>query len=81
MSEREWSCAADRRSVANLIRSAREAQGLTQSELARRMESSQSVIARWEAGDKAIAMVNLSRLAVALDITIAVRFGKREGDR
>ena len=45
------------------------------------MESSQSVIARWEAGDKAIAMVNLSRLAVALDITIAVRFGKREGDR
>lgn len=76
--ESAWSCRATPTEVAALIRGRREALGLTQYEMARRMGSTQSTVARWEAGEHAITMATLSRIADALGVEFLIQFG-REG--
>lgn len=70
------SCRATAQEIAALIRRAREELGLTQFELAERMDSTQSTIARWEGGEHEITMKTSSRIAEALGAELVVRFGK-----
>ncbi len=51
---------------ANKIREARTAAGLTQSELARALETSESQISKWENGENEPRAHTLERMAVAL---------------
>lgn len=79
-------CRATQREVAVLIRRTREACGLTQRQLAQRMGSTQSDVARRETGDHETTMKTLSRVADALEVDLAdalevelmVRFGSQE---
>lgn len=58
----------------------REDLGLTQHGLAERMNSTQSTVARWEAGEHEITMRTLSRVADALQVEFVVRFGETGAD-
>jgi transcriptional regulator with XRE-family HTH domain len=60
-----------------MIRLSREDLGLTQQQLAARMGSTQSIIARWESGEHSITMGALSRIAEALGVAFKVHFGAR----
>ncbi len=62
-----------------MLRMNREKQGLTQHQLATRMGSSQSVVARWESGEHEITMANLDRIAEAMGVVLQVRFGAKGG--
>lgn len=64
--------------IATMVRLNRESQGLTQHQLATRMGSTQSVVARWERGDHEITMANLARIADALGVVFCVRFGTKD---
>ncbi len=68
-------CGSTPSEIATMVRLNRESQGLTQHQLATRMGSTQSVVARWERGDHEITMANLARIADALGIVFTVRFG------
>lgn len=61
--------------IAAMVRLNREKQGLTQHQLATRMASTQSIVARWESGEHEITMANLARIAYALGVVFTVRFG------
>jgi DNA-binding XRE family transcriptional regulator len=64
--------------VGMLIRESREAQHLTQKELARRTSTSQSAISRIEDADyNSLKLETLYRIAEALDLPLAIRLGKR----
>lgn len=75
---RPWECPGNQRDVASFIRRARETCGLTQRQLAERLGSTQSVVARWETGDHEITMKALTRIADALEVEILVSFGSKE---
>jgi transcriptional regulator with XRE-family HTH domain len=75
---RPQECRATQHEVAALIRRTREARGLTQHQLAERMRSTQSAVARWEAGDHEITMKTLTRIADALELDLVVRYGSQE---
>lgn len=60
------------------VRRLREATGLTQVELARRIGSTQPAVARLEAGGVAPTIDTLERIAAALDLELAVRFKRRK---
>ena len=60
--------------IGRQVRSLREARGLSQRELAERMGTTQSAIARLEAGGSRPSLSTLERLADALGTTIEVRF-------
>lgn len=74
-------CHADRREIAELVRQARESCGLTQHQLALRMGSTQSTVARWETGAHQLTLATLDRIANALGVALHVRFGPRGGQR
>ena len=57
---------------AKLIRRARHRRGLTQVELARRLGTSQSAIARWERGDVSPRVESLERILAACDFRAAI---------
>lgn len=62
------------RVVGDLIREARQAQGLTQKELAKRIGSSQSAIARIEDADyTAFKLSTIQRIAAALSRRVEIR--------
>ena len=65
--------------LAEEVRSLREAKGISQSELARRIGSTQPAIARLEAGGVAPTIETLERIAAALGLQLSVSFssGKR----
>ena len=71
-------CRASLVEVAALIRRAREGRGLTQHQLALRMGSTQSTVARWEGGEHEVTMKTLTRVAAALELEFVVRFGSQE---
>ena len=58
-----------------MVRSARESCGLTQRELAMRMGSTQSIVARWETGEHQLTLATLDRIANALGVPMHVHFG------
>ena len=58
--------------VGEQIRDAREAAGLSQRDLAERMQTSQAAIARLEAGGVGATLTTLQRAATALDLSITV---------
>ena len=58
--------------VGERIRTAREAAGLSQRELARRMGTSQSAIDRLEAGGVGATLTTLQRVAMALGMEVSV---------
>ena len=58
--------------AADLIREARKRAGLPQEELARRLNTTQSVIARWEKGDRDPGLDTLQRIARACDLDLSV---------
>lgn len=63
--------------VAEQVRARRTALGLTQEQLAERMGTTQSVIARLEAGGSPPSLRTLERLAEVLDADLTVRFTAR----
>lgn len=64
-----------------MVRTARESCGLTQHELAIRMGSTQSTVARWETGSHQLTLATLDRIANALGVTMQVHFGPVGGSR
>jgi ribosome-binding protein aMBF1 (putative translation factor) len=58
--------------VGERIHSAREAAGLSQRELARRMGTSQAAIDRLESGGIGATLTTLQRVAMALDLEISI---------
>lgn len=56
------------------VREMREAHGLSQRQLAERMRTTQSVIARLEAGGSKPSMSTLERVAEALGSSLDIRF-------
>lgn len=64
-----------------MLRETREDLGLTQIEVARRLGSTQSVVARWESGEHEIKTGTLARLAVALGCDLTLRFPAKDGRR
>jgi len=69
-------CQADPREIADMVRGARESCGLTQRELAVRMGSTQSTVARWETGEHQLTLATLDRIATALGVQLRVHFGQ-----
>ena len=55
------------------MRELRAARGLTQAQLAERMGTTQSVVARLEAGERVPTRVTLERVATALEAVLEVR--------
>jgi ribosome-binding protein aMBF1 (putative translation factor) len=62
------------------IRDAREAAGLTQTELAGRMGVAQSALSRIEAGRANITVEMLARIAGALGTSLSVHLGAAQAD-
>jgi ribosome-binding protein aMBF1 (putative translation factor) len=58
--------------VGERIHAAREAAGLSQRELARRMGTSQAAIDRLESGGVGATLTTLQRVATALDLKVSV---------
>lgn len=58
--------------VGERIHAAREAAGLSQRELARRMGTSQAAIDRLEAGGVGATLTTLQRVATALDLEVSI---------
>jgi ribosome-binding protein aMBF1 (putative translation factor) len=59
-----------------MIKEAREKAGISQSELARRMEVHQSSVVRLEKGSHAITETTLRKVAEALGLELVVKFTK-----
>jgi ribosome-binding protein aMBF1 (putative translation factor) len=70
--ERSYAAAALAAEVGARIRSAREAAGLSQRELARRMGTSQAAVVRLEAGGVGATLTTLQRLATALGLRVNI---------
>jgi len=62
--------------VGDQMRTAREAAGLTQRELAARMGTSQAAVARLEAGGTGATLTSLQKVAGALDLKVIVAFSR-----
>lgn len=65
---------ADEFVVANAILSARQLAGLTQKELAEKMEATQSVVARLEGGASNTTLKTLQRVAEATGTNLKISF-------
>ena len=70
--ERAYAAAALAAEVGERVREAREAAGLTQRELARRMGTSQAAVDRLEAGGVAATLTTLQRVASALGLQVSI---------
>jgi predicted transcriptional regulator len=73
---RVFECKADPSEIAHLFRQVREDDGLTQLDLAVRLESTQSTVARWEAGEHEMTLSTLNRISDALGICIRLSVGQ-----
>ena len=70
--ERAYAAAKLAAEVGDRVRTAREAAGISQRELARRMGTSQSAVDRLEAGGVGATLTTLQRVASALGLTVSV---------
>lgn len=55
-----------------LIREARLRAGLTQAQLARKLQTTQSVVARWESGVRSPSLETIERIARACDLDVSL---------
>lgn len=62
----------------HLIKEARKRAGLSQRELARRLSTSQSVIARWESGARSPTMETVTRALKACGLELQVALAPRD---
>lgn len=67
--------------VAELIKKARAQAGLSQSELARRLGSTQPAVSRWERGEDEPRLTTLIRLLRACDLALVMSVEPVEVDR
>ena len=58
------------------IKQLREAQGLSQSELAAKLGVNRSAVSRWESGEKNPELTNLVRMADLFDVTLDYLLGR-----
>jgi ribosome-binding protein aMBF1 (putative translation factor) len=70
--ERAYAAAALAAEVGERVREAREAAGLSQRELARRMGTSQAAVDRLEAGGVGATLTTLQRVATALGLQVSI---------
>ena len=63
---------------ASLVREARLRAGLTQKELAARLNTMQSVISRWESGSVSPTIETLAEVAAACGLEVQVRLAERD---
>lgn len=63
---------------ASLIREARLRAGLTQKELAARLNTKQSVISRWESGSVSPTLETIAQVAMACGLEVQVRLAERD---
>lgn len=56
--------------LANVLRAYREAAGLSQSELAAKIDEPQSFVSKYEGGVRRLDLVELEQVAVALGVTL-----------
>lgn len=70
--DRAYAAAKLAAEVGDRVRQAREAAGISQRELARRMGTSQSAVDRLEAGGVGATLTTLQRAASALGLTVSV---------
>jgi UDP-N-acetylglucosamine 1-carboxyvinyltransferase len=70
----------DALAVGTRLRLLRRAAGLTQQMLAERLGTTQSAIARLEAGHKRLSLVNLRRAALALGCDVRLTIVEREAN-
>ena len=66
--------------LAQMVYDARQAAGLTQTELARRAGTTQGAISAIESASKVPTVITLRRIATALDTTLEVRFANAPRD-
>lgn len=71
---REYEAQAEEFAMARAILEARAAAGLTQAELAERMKTTQSVVARLESGRSQPSTRTLQKLAAATGTRLSIRF-------
>ncbi len=57
--------------VGKLIRTARQKKGLTQRQLAERLDVSQGCISNWEQGDRSPGRVHIAALATQLGVRLS----------
>lgn len=69
---------ADAAETGAYLRQAREEMGISQTELARRLDSHQPAIARLEAGDAPVNMRTLERIAEALGLELVWEMVNRD---
>ncbi|MBO0953122.1 helix-turn-helix transcriptional regulator [Fibrella forsythiae] len=62
--------------VANLIREARKAKGLTQEELGERLGVTKAAINSYETGKQNLTVVTLQKLSIALGESLQISIGK-----
>jgi transcriptional regulator with XRE-family HTH domain len=65
----------------HLVRSAREAAGLSQADLAARLGTTQPVVSRWERGHDEPRLSTLVRIARVCDLRLEVRLTDEDVDR
>jgi ribosome-binding protein aMBF1 (putative translation factor) len=70
--DRAYAAAKLAAEVGDRVRQAREAAGISQRELARRMGTSQAAVDRLEAGGVGATLTTLQRVASALGLTVIV---------
>ena len=70
--ERAYAAAALAAEVGERVRAAREAAGLSQRELARRMGTSQAAVDRLESGGVGATLTTLQRVATALGLEVSI---------
>lgn len=66
--------------IGDRIKTARQARGLTQKELAKLCYSSQPAVAEWEAGRRIPKTDTLQRIADALRVKVSELLGEEEGN-
>jgi transcriptional regulator with XRE-family HTH domain len=69
---------AARRSLADALVARRQELGLSQTEVAARMGTSQSAVARLEAGQGDVRLSSLERYAAAVDMVLDWRLGRAD---
>lgn len=74
-----WAPPGEHKVVGGILAAARKRQGLTQVELARRLEKPQSFVSAYEAGQRRVDVLELLRIAGAMGVVPGELFKEIEG--